>query len=257
MSSGSFIAQNLKKVRERLDKACRAAGRAPETVTLLAVGKTFPPAALIQALAAGQHDFGENYLQEALPKIVALCEAWPREHVTWHFIGPVQSNKCGDIARHFDWLHTVDRIKIAQRLSQLRPPQLSPLNVCVQVNISGEASKSGVAPDQAAPLCRAVAALPRLRLRGLMAIPAPLDTPLPSIRAFGATRDDRAGYSGQAEDAAREPYRQLRALFEHLRSGGLELDTLSAGMSDDLEAAIAEGSTMVRIGTAIFGKRQP
>ena len=257
MFSGSFIAQNLKKVRERLDKACRAAGRAPQSVTLIAVGKTFSSEALAQALAAGQRDFGENYLQEALPKILGLEETLPREEPVWHFIGPVQGNKCGDIARHFDWVHTVDREKIARRLSEQRPPELPALEVCVQVNISGEASKSGVVPEQAATLCHQIATLPRLRLRGLMAIPAPLDMPLPSIRAFGATRDDRAGYSGQAEDAAREPYRQLRALFERLRSGGLELDTLSAGMSDDLEAAIAEGSTMVRIGTAIFGKRQP
>lgn len=224
----SLIAQNLCKVRARLEKACRAVGRPLESVTLVAVGKSFAPAALAQALAAGQRDFGENYLQEAAPKITAL----PREQITWHFIGPVQSNKTREIAAHFDWLHTVDREKIARRLSDQRPAGSPPLNICVQVNISGEDSKSGVTPDQTGALCRTLATLPRLKLRGLMAIPAP------------------AG-----KEAPRLAYRRLRELYEHLRDEGLELDTLSAGMSDDLEAAIAEGSTMVRIGSAIFGRR--
>lgn len=221
----SVIAQNLAAVRDRLDRACRAAGRPAGSVTLVAVGKSFPAPALAQAFAAGQRHFGENYLQEALAKLGAL----PPGTAVWHFIGPVQSNKTRDLAERFDWVHSVDREKIARRLAEQRPASLPPLNVCVQVNVSGEASKSGVAPAAAGELCRTVAALPRLRLRGLMAIPEP--------------------------GAAREPYRRLRELFEELRADGLPLDTLSAGMSDDLEAAIAEGSTMVRIGTAIFGAR--
>ena len=231
MSAASVpIAERLAALHQRIKSACAAAGRAPETVTVLAVGKAQPVAALAEAHAAGQRDFAENYLQEALAKIAAL----PRSGLRWHFIGPLQSNKTADVARHFDWVHGMDCEKIARRLSDQRPAGLPPLNVCVQVNISGESSKSGVAPIDAAGLCRAVAALPRLKLRGLMAIPAP---------ALGGD--------------AREPYRRLRALYESLTRGGLELDTLSAGMSDDFEAAIAEGSTMVRIGTAIFGPRTP
>lgn len=237
MSASPLIAQNLDKVRERLDRACHAAGRLPGSVTLVAVGKTFPPMALAQALSAGQWDFGENYVQEALPKIAALPQGsqgsgGSRGSPIWHFIGPVQSNKTRDIAGHFDWVHTVDREKIAHRLSGHRPAGLPPLNICVQINISAEDSKSGARPDEAGTLCRAVAALPGLKLRGLMAIPAP------------ASKED-----------PRAAYRRLRELYESLRSEHPELDTLSAGMSDDLEAAIAEGSTMVRIGTAIFGKR--
>ena len=230
MSAASVpIAERLAALHQRIKSACAAAGRAPETVTVLAVGKAQPVAALAEAHAAGQRDFAENYLQEALAKIAAL----PRSGLRWHFIGPLQSNKTADVARHFDWVHGVDREKTARRLSDQRPGELPPLNVCVQVNISGESSKSGVAPIDAAGLCRAVAALPRLKLRGLMAIPAPA----------------RPGAD------PREPYRRLRELYKSLTRGGLELDTLSAGMSDDFEAAIAEGSTMVRIGTAIFGKR--
>jgi hypothetical protein len=227
----TVIAQNLGKVRERLDKACRTAARPPGSVTLIAVGKTFPPAALAQALAAGQRNFGENYLQEAMPKILALG-ASPQNRPIWHFIGPVQSNKAREIAEHFDWVHSVEREKIAQRLSDHRPPGLPDLNVCVQVNISGEASKSGVAEKEAAALCRKIVVLPRLKLRGLMAIPAPA-----------------------AVEPLRESYRRLHRLYRALCQDGLGLDTLSAGMSDDLEDAIAEGSTMVRLGTAIFGKR--
>jgi len=226
--SASPIAGNLAALRQRIEAACAGAGRAPQAVTLLAVGKAQPPAALAEAQAAGQRDFAENYLQEALPKIAAL----PRAGLRWHFIGPLQSNKTAAIAAHFDWVHGIDREKIARRLSEQRPAG-PPLNVCVQVNISGESSKSGVAPDDVASLCRAVAALPRLKLRGLMAIPAPA----------------RSGTD------PREPYRRLRELYESLTRAGLELDTLSAGMSDDFEAAIAEGSTMVRIGTALFGRR--
>jgi len=223
------IAERLAALHQRIAAACAAAGRAPESVIVLAVGKAQPVAALAEAQGAGVRDFAENYLQEALPKIAAL----PRAGLRWHFIGPLQSNKTAAVAQHFDWAHAVDREKIARRLSDQRPATLPPLNICVQVNISGETSKSGVTPQDAAALCERVAAMPRLTLRGLMAIPSP---PQPGADPH-------------------EPYRRLRALFDSLTRGGLELDTLSAGMSDDFEAAIAEGSTMVRIGTAIFGPR--
>jgi pyridoxal phosphate enzyme (YggS family) len=235
------IPANLAALHQRIAGACAGAGRRPGSVTLLAVGKAQPVAALAAAADAGQRDFAENYVQEALPKIAAL----EGRGLRWHFIGPLQANKVADVAARFDWVHGVDREKVARRLSSLRPAALAPLNVCVQVNISGEASKSGVAPGEAAALCQVVAALPRLRLRGLMAIPAPLkkgDSPL--------FREDGKG------DSPRLAYRRLRELFESLRRE-FELDTLSAGMSDDFEAAIAEGSTMVRIGTALFGKRDP
>lgn len=223
------ISENLMAVRARIARACAAAGRDTGAVSLIAVSKGHDALAIEQAVAAGQADFGENYVQEALVKL----EKIPREGLTWHFIGPIQSNKTKSIAEHFDWVHAVDRLKIAGRLSAQRPNYLPPLNVCVQVNISDETSKSGCAPQDTLALCRAVAVLPRLKLRGLMAIPAPL------------------------EDGGdpRIPFRRLRQLFEQIRQAGLELDTLSAGMSDDLEAAIAEGSTLVRIGTAIFGPR--
>ncbi|MFT4046450.1 MAG: YggS family pyridoxal phosphate-dependent enzyme [Solimonas sp.] len=226
------IEANLAAVRHRIRTACLVAARAPDAVRLLAISKTCSADAIRRAHAAGQSAFGENYLQEALDKRAALDDL-PASSVEWHFTGPIQSNKTRAIAEHFDWVHGVDHLKVAQRLSGQRPASLPPLQVCVQVNISGEASKSGCAPDEALPLCRAVAALPNLKLRGLMAIPAPL--------ADGAN--------------ARAPFRALRELFEALRRDGFELDTLSAGMSDDLEAAIAEGSTLVRIGSAIFGAR--
>lgn len=236
------IADNLAAVRARIAGACARAGRAPDAVTLLAVTKSFGAEAIREALAAGQRDFGESYLQEALPKLAAL----PRAGLRWHFIGPLQSNKTADVAAQFDWVHGLDREKLARRLSEQRPVDLPPLNVCVQVNISGEASKSGVAPAAAAALCRSVAALPRLKLRGLMTIPAPLqkiNRDRPQLPENGVCPHLTAAY------------RQLRELQESLRREGLELDTLSAGMSDDLEAAIAEGSTLVRVGTAIFGPR--
>lgn len=225
------IPYNLSSVRSRIAAACKAAGRPGPSVGLLAVSKTFGAAEVRQAHAAGQHAFGENYLQEALDKQSELADL----ALEWHFIGPVQSNKTRSLAERFDWVHSVERLKIAQRLSDQRPAGLSPLNVCVQVNVSGEASKAGCTPGEALELCRAVAALPRLRLRGLMAIPAP------------------------ATDAAerRAPFRTLREMFEELRRAGLELDTISAGMSDDLEDAIAEGSTLVRVGSALFGSRPP
>ncbi|MES0872584.1 YggS family pyridoxal phosphate-dependent enzyme [Sinimarinibacterium thermocellulolyticum] len=223
------IADRLNAVRARIERACTLAGRDAGTVALLAVSKTFDADAVREAAAAGQRAFGENYVQEALAKQAMLRDL----RLEWHFIGPIQSNKTRDIAAHFDWAHGIDRLKIAQRLSDQRPYDLPPLDVCVQVNVSGEASKSGCTPDAAPALCRAVAALPRLRLRGLMAIPAPI-TPGTDARA---------------------PFRLLRVLFESLKAEGLALDTISAGMSEDLEAAIMEGSTMVRIGTAIFGSR--
>jgi pyridoxal phosphate enzyme (YggS family) len=200
-------------------------------VNLLAVSKTCPGVAVREANAAGQRDFGENYVQEGLGKIAELADL--RGDLRWHLIGPLQSNKARDVAAHFDWVHSVDRLKLAQRLSDLRPAALAPLQVCLQVNISREASKSGAAPEDVPALARAVAALPRLQLRGLMAIPEP------------------------ASDLAsqRAPHRALRQLLQTLNAEGLGLDTLSIGMSADLEAAIAEGATWVRVGTAIFGSR--
>lgn len=229
----SVIAQNLQAVQMRIAQAARAVSREPHEVSLLAVSKTFGAEEVAAAVDAGQTAFGENYLQEALDKMAALRSMLPDTAITWHFIGPIQSNKTRPIAEHFDWVHSVDREKIAQRLSDQRPDHLPPLNVCVQVNVSHEASKSGAAADEAAVIARAVVEMPRLRLRGLMAIPEP------------------------TEDVAqqRAAFRQLRELYELLRAEGLPLDTLSMGMSGDLEAAVAEGATIVRVGTAIFGRR--
>ena len=198
---------------------------------LLAVSKTCPGVSVRAAFDAGQRDFGENYVQEALAKITELADL--RADLRWHLIGPLQSNKAREVAAHFDWVHSVDRMKLAQRLSDLRPPELAPLQVCLQVNVSGEDSKSGVTPEAALALAHGVAGLPRLKLRGLMAIPEPAG--------------DLA--------AQRAPHRALRKLLEAMNAEGLGLDTLSIGMSADLEAAIAEGATWVRIGTAIFGSR--
>ena len=222
----STIAENIAKVRERIREAEQACGRPSGSVALLAVSKTKPAADIREAHAAGLDDFGENYLQEALGKQVELADL----ALTWHFIGPIQSNKTRPIAEHFHWVHSVDRLKVAERLSAQRPAQLPPLNVCLQVNVSGEASKSGCAPEELPALARAVAALPNLKLRGLMAIPEP------------------------TEDVAaqRAAFARLRELLTALNLG---LDTLSMGMSHDLEAAIAEGATWVRIGTALFGAR--
>ena len=225
------IAENLQTVHERIRAACAAAGRAPASVRLLAVSKTFGPEAVRQAHAAGQSAFGENYIQEAVDKITALREL-PLE---WHCIGPIQSNKTRLVAEHFDWVHSVDRLKIAQRLSEQRPGHLPPLQVCLQVNTDGGPTKSGAQPQDALALARAVAALPRLVLRGLMTIPDPVE-----------------GF--EAEVAL---HRRTTDLFEAIRHelGLPQFDTLSMGMTADLEAAIAAGSTMVRVGTAIFGKR--
>jgi PLP dependent protein len=227
----SFIPKHLEEVRQRITAATASASRPANAVQLLAVSKTFPAADVEAAFTAGQRAFGENYVQEALTKIADLAHL--RAQIEWHFIGPLQSNKTRTVAETFDWVHSIDRLKIAQRLSEQRPGNMAALNVCLQVNVSGEASKSGVSPDEAPELARQIAALPHLVLRGLMAIPEP-----------GATLDEQ-----------RAPHRRLRELFDSLRAQGLELDTLSMGMSADLEAAIFEGSTMVRIGTAIFGAR--
>jgi len=222
----STIATNIAKVGTRIREAAQAAERDPDEVLLLAVSKTQPAAAIREASEAGLHDFGENYLQEALEKQAELADL----PLVWHFIGPIQSNKTKLIAEHFDWVHSVDRLKIAQRLSDQRPDHLAPLNLCLQVNVSGEASKSGCDPQEAHELAQAIAALPRLHLRGLMAIPEPTDDPAEQRAAFA----------------------RLRQLQSELP---LDLDTLSMGMSQDLEAAIAEGATWVRIGTALFGAR--
>ncbi len=225
------IAARLQAVNERIARAARAAGRLPQDVTLVAVSKTFPPSAIAEAHAAGQRAFGENYLQEGLEKVGKLADL----DLEWHYIGPVQSNKTRPIAENFSWVHGVDREKIAARLSEARPPNLPPLQICIQVNVSGEQSKSGVPPEQALELAKAVSALPRLKLRGLMAIPEPT----PDV----GLRHDR--------------FRALRELRDEIVRADVALDTLSMGMSDDMEVAIAEGATLVRIGTAIFGARPP
>ena len=222
----STIANNIAKVAERIREAAQAVQRDPASVGLLAVSKTQPAEAIREACAAGLRDFGENYLQEALDKQAQLADL----PLHWHFIGPIQSNKTRAIAEHFDWVHSVDRLKIAQRLSEQRPDSLPPLNICLQVNVSGEASKSGCAPQDVAELARTIAVLPRLRLRGLMTIPEPTDDPAEQRAAFTRLRELQQGLA-------------------------LDLDTLSMGMSQDLEAAIAEGATWVRIGTALFGAR--
>lgn len=227
----SSILQNLQQVRDRITSACAAANRPVQSVTLLAVSKTFGADAVREAHAGGQRAFGENYVQEALEKIAALADL--RSQLEWHLIGPLQSNKTRVVAEAFDWVHSIDRLKTAERLSAQRPAHLPPLQVCLQVNVSGEASKSGVEPADVAPLAQAIALLPNLGLRGLMSIPEP----------------------AADLDAQRAPHRVLRELLASLQRGGLDADTLSMGMSADLEAAIAEGATVVRIGTAIFGRR--
>jgi pyridoxal phosphate enzyme (YggS family) len=221
------IAANIQQVRERIARACAAAQRPVQSVTLLSVSKTFSADAVREAFAAGERCFGENYVQEGVDKIAALADL--RTQIEWHLIGPLQSNKTRVVAEQFDWVHGIDRLRIAERLNEQRPAHLPRLQVCLQVNISGEASKSGVAMDEVASLASAVSTLPRLRLRGLMAIP-------------------EAG-TGAA------PHRALHALLQQLNRDGLALDTLSMGMSADLETAIAEGATLVRVGTAIFGVR--
>ena len=231
MPNADVIASALHGVLANMRELEVRHGRPPGSVQLLAVSKTKSIESVRAAIAAGQRSFGENQLQDAMPKVGAL----ERGTLKWHFIGPLQSNKTRPVAEHFDWLQSLDRIKIAHRLDEQRPPHLAPLNVCIQVNIGGEVSKAGVAPDQVANLAEQIAALPRLALRGLMAIPKP-----------------EPGFERQ-----RQGHRELKALFDALCNAGHNLDTVSVGMSGDLEAAIAEGSTMVRVGTAIFGAREP
>ena len=231
------IDNNLQQVRGRIVQACTAAGRDPNQVALLAVSKTFGADAVTEAVAAGQRAFGENYIQEGVDKIIALRAAAPSVALQWHCIGPVQSNKTRPVAEHFDWVHSVDRLKIAERLSDQRPAHLPPLQICIQVNVDGGPTKSGVAPADAPALVRAVAALPRLRVRGLMAIP-----------------DHAPDFEAQL--ALHTRTRQLFDQIFALQAPGLEeFDTLSLGMTADLEAAIAAGSTMVRVGTGVFGGR--
>ena len=224
------IAANLQAVRARIARAAQAAQRAAGDILLLAVSKTIPAERIAEAHAAGQRAFGENHAQEAVEKITVLATL----SLDWHFIGPIQSNKARVIAQHFGWVHSVEREKIAERLNAARPEGMAPLNVCIQVNVSGEATKSGVAPGEEAKLAEAIARLPRLKLRGLMAIPEPTADVTLQRRRFAL----------------------LRELKDGLRARGHALDTLSMGMSDDFEAAILEGATIVRIGTAIFGPRQ-
>ena len=223
------ISANLQAVLARIHAAALKSGRQPGDISLLAVSKTWPASAVREAVVAGQRAFGENYVQEAMEKVAELAALG----LEWHFIGPLQSNKTRLVAETFDWVHSVDRLKIAERLSEQRPDSLPPLQVCVQVNVSGEETKSGVSMSAVPVLARQIALLPRLQLRGLMAIPA-------------ATED-----TGQQ----RQSFRRLREVFSGLKEEGLAIDTLSMGMTYDLEAAIAEGSTLVRVGTAIFGER--
>ncbi|SFG94743.1 hypothetical protein SAMN05518865_12448 [Duganella sp. CF458] len=229
----STIAHNLQVVTEAINVAAREAQRTPNEVQLLAVSKTFPAQAVFEAVLAGQRAFGENYVQEGVDKIHELARMRGCTPLEWHFIGPIQSNKTRLIAENFDWVHTIEREKVAQRLSEQRPQGLHPMQVCIQVNTSGEASKSGVLPADAAALARTVAALPRLVLRGLMSIPEPQDD----------------------FDQQRAAFRVLAELHQQLRAAGIALDTLSMGMSADMRAAIHEGATIVRVGSAIFGAR--
>jgi PLP dependent protein len=233
----TMIVRNLQLVRDRITTACMAAGRPPDSVQLMAVSKTFGAEAVMDAVSDGQRIFGENYIAEAVQKITEVAARLPQGVLLeWHCIGPVQSNKTRLVAEHFDWVHSVDRLKIAERLSEQRPDHLPALQVCVQVNIDGGASKSGVAPEEAQALATEIATLPRLRLRGLMAIPEPAPDFIAACAVF-----ERAG-----------------ALFDSINGSGVlpaAMDTLSIGMTADLEAAIHSGSTMVRVGTAIFGVR--
>ncbi len=227
------ISENLQVVQHRIATSAQAAGRDPTSSRLLAVSKTFDEQAVLTAAPAGQRAFGENYVQDAIDKISATRELNPDLQLEWHFIGPIQSNKTRQIAEHFDWVHSVDRLKIAQRLSEQRPSDMPPLQICLQVNVSGEATKSGLEPDALLELARVVNTLPNLRLRGLMAIPEPTED----------VEQQRAAFA------------KLRLMQNDLQAVGIQTDTLSMGMSADMDAAIAEGATIVRIGTAIFGGR--
>ena len=227
------LASKLQSVYAQISDACQKCGRQPTEVALLAVSKTFPAEAVREAALAGQRAFGENYIQEAVDKMAAVRAMADVPALQWHCIGPIQSNKTRLVAEHFDWVHSIDRLKIAQRLSEQRPAELAPLQVCVQVNVDGGANKSGVSPAELPALAQSVAALPRLRLRGLMCIPEPAPDFATQKQLF-----DRAS-----------------ELFQSLKAQGLALDTLSMGMSADLEAAVHAGSTLVRVGSAIFGAR--
>ena len=233
----SALQNNLSAIKERIHQAATACDRSAQDIKLLAVSKTFPAEDVRDAFLLGQKCFGENYVQEGVAKVLELKDL--RSSIEWHFIGPIQSNKSKDVAENFDWVHSIDRIKIAQRLNDQRPAHLTPLEVCVQVNISGEESKSGIQPDELVDICQKISTMPHLRLRGLMSIPEP-------------TEDVQS---------QRKSHHHLRELLIKLQKSTvldhqkLQLDTLSMGMSSDIEAAIAEGSTMVRVGTAIFGKR--
>ena len=227
------ISENLQLVQHRIATSAQAAGRDPTAIRLLAVSKTFDAQAVLTAAQAGQRAFGENYVQEAFDKISSTRELNPDLQLEWHFIGPIQSNKTRQIAEHFDWVHSVDRLKIAQRLSEQRPVDMPPLQICLQVNVSGEATKSGLEPDALLELARVVNTLPNIRLRGLMAIPEPTED----------VEQQRAAFA------------KLRLMQNDLQAVGIQTDTLSMGMSADMDAAIAEGATIVRIGTAIFGGR--
>lgn len=227
------IAENINKVNQRIVAAAATAQRQPSSIQLLAVSKTFGADAVMEAIKTGQLAFGENYVQEAVEKITTIKAQLPETPVEWHFIGPIQSNKTKPIATHFDWVHSIEREKIAQRLSEQRPDEMAPLNVCIEVNVSGEQSKSGVSPDDVLALAKVINTLPRLTLRGLMAIPAPTNDTTQQHAAFAT----------------------MRALFDTLQQAGFQIDTLSMGMSADLEVAVQEGATIVRIGSAIFGHR--
>ena len=230
------ISENLQLVQHRIANSAQAAGRDPASITLLAVSKTFDVQAVLAAAQAGQRAFGENYVQEAIDKIATTRDMRahnPDLQLEWHFIGPIQSNKTRQIAEHFDWVHSVDRLKIAQRLSEQRPAEMPPLQICLQVNVSGEATKSGLEPDELLELARAVVLLPNIRLRGLMAIREPTED----------VQQQRAAFA------------KLQLMQNDLQAVGIQTDTLSMGMSADMDAAIAEGATIVRIGTAIFGVR--
>ena len=230
----SAISRNLQAVHDNIATEAAAALRDPATIELLAVSKTWGVEDVLDAARVGQRLFGENYEQEAVAKIAAIQAARPDLNLEWHFIGPIQGNKTRSIAEHFNWVHSIDRERIARRLSEQRPASMPPLNVCIQVNISGEKSKSGAVPSEVEELARQIEALPNLRLRGLMAIPELEGDP----------------------QKQREPFQQLRQIYERLRGQGMKLDTLSMGMTDDMGAAIAEGATIVRVGTAIFGQRK-
>ncbi len=241
------IEQNIAAVRQRIQLSCHKAGRNVDEVTLLAVSKTVSPDAIRMAVAAGQRDFGENYIAEGVEKIAALTLETVLYGLQWHCIGPVQSNKTRLVAQHFDWVHTIDRLKIAERLNEQRPADAKRLQVCIQVNIDGSPSKSGVAPGEVLTLAKEIAKLPRLQLRGIMAIPD-----MPDVLNIAANADGKIAMINIAIQAI---YAPAEAIFNQLKTVNSDVDTLSIGMSADLEPAIQSGSTMVRVGSAIFGAR--